>query len=93
MLVINHAVNIPYLQNHVLCLLQMHLNGVTVNEVPKFLSRRLDETTHALSVIDPMDNGSTLIIPLCLKGIVSYLTVHKSTIAECENEENYPHIE
>ena len=40
-----------------------------------------------------MNDGSKLIIPLPLKRIVSYLSVHKPTIVELENEEKYPHIE
>ena len=46
--------------------MQIHLNGVIVNEVPQFQSKRPDDTTHALSVIDPMDNDSILIIQLSL---------------------------
>ena len=71
--------------------MQTLLNDVTVNEVPLFLSRRPDDTTHVLQVLDPMDNSSSLIISFSLKGIVTYLSIHKPTIAECKNEEKHPH--
>ena len=44
-------------------------------------------------MIDSVDIGSTLIIPLSWKGIVSYLPVHKPAIAEWKNKEKYPCIE
>ena len=71
MLVIKQAVHIPHLQNHLLHPMQMCLNGVIVNEVAKFLSKKTDETTYALQVIDPIDDSSALIIPLFVKEIVS----------------------
>ena len=93
MLVIKQAVQVPHLQNHLLCPIQMHLNDVIVSEVPMFLSRRPDDTSHTLQVIDPMDDGSILIIILSLKGIYKFFPVYKPTIAEWENEDYHPHIQ
>jgi hypothetical protein len=63
MLVINQAIEIPHLQNHLLYPMQCRLNGVHISELPKFLAKDPDESTHSLQVFDPFDDNSSLFIP------------------------------
>ncbi len=37
-LIINQAIHIPHLDHHLLCPMQCRVNGVTVNNLPKFLA-------------------------------------------------------
>ena len=54
-LMINQAIFINTLENHLLCPMQCHLNGVQDTEVPKFLAESHSETTHAIDVANPFD--------------------------------------
>ena len=47
-LVINQAIEIPTMENNLLCLMQMRVNGVSVNDTPKVLVDSPDESTHAI---------------------------------------------
>ena len=38
MLVIHQASEVPYLDNHLLCLMQCRMNGVKIKDLPKFLA-------------------------------------------------------
>ena len=44
---IKQAIFINGLESHLLCLMQCHLNGVHISEVPKFLADSPGGTTHA----------------------------------------------
>jgi hypothetical protein len=63
--------------------MQCRINDMTVNNVPKFLTRFPTDNTHALIVQNP-DNDSTIFFPLHLQGVMSYLPVHKLTAAKWE---------
>ena len=91
MLVVNQAIEVPHLQNHLLCPMQCRMNGVKINELPKFLAETPDKTTHALQVVDPLSE-SPLYIPMSLFGITSYFPVQKPTIEEWEDK-TCPQIE
>lgn len=90
MLVVNQAIGVPHLRNHLLFLMQCQMNGVKINELPKFLAEAPDKTTHALQVVDPLSE-SPLYIPMSLFGVTSYFPVQKPTIEEWEDE-TYPQI-
>ena len=75
------------LVNHLLCPMQCHLNGVQINEVPKFLAEIPSETTHAIELVDPFYATQPLIIPLKLNGATSYFDVYSPSIAEYEDED------
>ena len=64
MLIINQAIEIPTMENNLLCPMQMRVNGVSVNDTPKFLVDSPDETTHAIQV---EDDGDTITVPLALQ--------------------------
>ena len=84
MLVVNQAIEVPHLQNHLLCPMQCRMNGVKVDELPKFLAKTPDETMHAVQVVDPLDE-SPLYIPMSLVGVTSYFPVRKPTVKEWED--------
>ena len=65
-LMINQAIFINSLENHLLCSMQCHLNGVHISEVPKYLAESPSITTHAVELVDPFNAAYQLIIPLQL---------------------------
>jgi hypothetical protein len=83
-LVFHHAIHMPQLDHHLLCPMQCHVNDVTVNDVPKFLTC-FPTNTHALVVQNPDDDSTTLSFPLHLQGVTLYLPVHKPTANEWES--------
>ena len=83
----NQAICIDGLFNHLLCTMQCHLNGVHTSEVPKFLAEAMSETTHALLLVNPFNATNPLIIPLQLNRVTIYFDVYTSSIAKYENED------
>ena len=54
--------------------MKCHLNGMQIDEVPKFLVETPSETTHAMQLINA---ACPLIIPLQLQGATSYFDILK----------------
>ena len=67
--------------------MQCCLNGVHINEVPKFLGETPKDTTHAIKLVDHFDTAHLLVIPLQLSSVTSYFDVYSTCIAEYENED------
>jgi hypothetical protein len=65
--------------------MQCHVNDVTVNDVPKFLTHFPTDNTHALVVQNPDDDLTTLSFPLHLQGVTLYLLVCKPTADKWES--------
>ena len=80
-LVIHQEIKIPHLYHHLLCLIQCLVNGVTINDTPKFLTNDLNPQTHdiVINIEDSDADNDNLILTLSLKRVTSYLTVHKPT--------------
>ena len=93
MLVLNQVIEVPHLDHHLLCPMQCRLNGVLVDEIPKFLAIRPSESTHAISVPDPMLEGAYVVLSLDLCGVTSYVSVRKPSLEEWEDEERFPRLE
>ena len=74
-LLINQAIEMKGLNNHLLCLMQCCMNGVLINEVPKFLAPIPSETKHAIQLKNPFDATHPTIIPLKLNRVTSYFTI------------------
>ena len=55
--------------------MQCHMNGVLIDEVPKFLAAIPSETTHAIQIENPFDATRPIIIPLKLNRVTSYFKV------------------
>ncbi len=83
-LVFHQAIHMPQLGHHLLCPMQCRVNDVTVNNVPKLLTRFPTDNTHALIVQNPDDDSTTLTFPLHLKGVTPYLPVRKPIAAKWE---------
>ena len=66
--------------------MQCRLNGVKINEVPKFLAENPNKTTHAITLVDIFDAVHPLIIPLQLSGVTNYIDVYSPSVAEYEND-------
>ena len=74
-LLINPAIEMKGLDHHLFCPMQCHMNGVLVNEVPKFLAPISNETTHAIQLENPFDATHPITIPLKLNKANSYFKV------------------
>ena len=48
--IINQAIEIPHLDNHLLCIFQFRMGGVAINDVPKFQAPNPSLHTHAIRV-------------------------------------------
>ncbi len=86
-LVFHQAIHMPQLDHHLLCPVQCHVNDVTVNDLPKFLTCFPTDNTHPLIVQNPDDDSTTLSFPLNLQGVMLYLPVRKLTAAKWETED------
>ena len=81
---INQAIKMKGLDHHLLCPMQCHVNGVMIDEVPKFLAPVTSETMHSIQIENPFDATNPIIIPLKLNGVTSYLEVRTPTQEEYE---------
>ena len=85
-LLINQAIEMKGLDHHLLCPMQHCVNGVVIDEVPKFLAPVPSETTHAKQIANPFDATHPIINPLKLNRVTSYFEVKKSTQEEYQDE-------
>ena len=87
-LIISQAILIPGMEYNLLCPMQLRLNDVIVNDLPKFLcGSNRQETSHALQVRE-VDTREWYQISLSLQGVTSYFPTRKPTSKEYESEDN-----
>ena len=55
--------------------MQSRMEGVRINELPKFLAEDPDEKTHEIIAYYPLNPNEPLVIPLVLKGGRDLFTV------------------
>ena len=55
--------------------MQCQVNGVIVNDMPKFLTSDPTDHMHALTINDPSHPTQMVILPLALQGVTSLLNV------------------
>jgi len=91
-LLINQAILVPEVDHCLLCPMQCRINGVEINEVPRFLTSNPTTSSHSIVIADPTDDAHHYTIPLQLEGVVSYFEYTLPTSAEFEDE-NIPHLE
>ena len=84
---INQAVCTDDLENHLLCPMQCHQNGMHISEVHKLLAESPSMTTHAIKLTDPFDTAHLLIVLFQLSSVTNDLDVYSPSIAEYENED------
>ena len=87
-LMINQAIYIDGLVNHLLCPMLCHLNGVQISKVPKFIVENQSKTTHAIELVDPSDATHPLIILFQLIGVASYFYIYSPSVAKYEKVDN-----
>ena len=78
---VHQAIEIPHLHHNLLCLMQLRVNDVEVNERPKFLTRYPTDSSHVI-IIPSEGCDVRLTIPLSLKGVTSYFPTRKPTREE-----------
>ena len=81
------AIQINGLGNHSISPMQCHLNGVYMNEVPKFLAESPSVTTHTIQLLDLFNATHPLMILHQLSSVTSYFDVYSPSIGEYENKE------
>ena len=89
LLAINQAILVPELEHCLLCPMQCRLNGVVIDECPKFLSCNPINSSHSILLNDSDDIAQPLLIPLRLHGVISYFDCERPSLEEVE-EERYP---
>ena len=91
-LVIHQAIQIPNLDHHLLCPMQCRVNEITVNDVPKFLTKTPTPDSHSIVAHD-VDNPLTpLVLPLYIHGVTSWIPVSKPSLEDW-NSKKYQTIE
>ena len=83
-LVVHQAIHIPDLSHNLLSTMQLRLNDVIVNDVPRFLTDKPTQLTHTL-VIPTDDFDDPYVIPMSLHGVASSFPTRKPTVAEYES--------
>ena len=91
-LLINQKIEVKWLDHHLLFLIQCYVNGVLINEVPKFLTPIPSDTMHTIQIENPFDATHPIIIPLKVNGVTSYFELRKLTPEEYKKQ-NIPKIE
>ena len=87
LIMINQAIHVDYLDHNLICPMQCRLNGVTVNDTPKFLTDNPTEESHSMILTDPEDAAHQLSIHLELDGVISYFETCKPTQEEYEQSD------
>ena len=69
--------------------MQCHMNGVVIDEVPKFLTCVPNETMHAIWILNSLNATQLITIPFKITRATSYFDVRKSTWEEYEDQDNH----
>ena len=73
--------------------MQCRMNGVEINETPRFLEKNKTPNSHAIVIDDPDPTSNTTVtLPLSLSGVSSYLPVHHSSLEDWDSGK-YPQYE
>jgi len=87
--VFNQAIYAESVENHLICLMQCRVHGVTINNTLKMFVAEATEHSHA--IIIHLGSDSALVIPLALTGLASTFAVRTPSLAKY-NDENNTHI-
>ena len=86
MLMIHQAIEIPTLSVNLLGTMQLRDNDVYVNEEPKHMARSPTQDHHCLKI--ERQGDIPLVIPLSIKGVISYFPTRKPTTQEWESSDD-----
>ena len=67
---VHQAILIDHLHNNILCPIKLRMYDVKVNDIPKYLTDNPTDPTHSIVMHEKVE---TLLIPLHLHGVASYL--------------------
>ena len=81
-LIIHNALYIESMAQNLIPPIMLRINGIEVNECPKFLATNPSETHHSILLPDDLR------IPLSLHGSISYLPTRRPTDLECHTKLN-----
>jgi hypothetical protein len=87
-LIFHHALYLPDLKSHLICPNQLRINGIRVNDCPLQFMQPSERKMNSHSI-----EVSQILIPLSLRGVISYFEVRCPTETEMEDPSRYPHIE
>ncbi|KAL7475176.1 hypothetical protein ACHAW6_001103 [Cyclotella cf. meneghiniana] len=59
--------------------MKCRINGVEINEVPRFLTSTPTTSSHSIVIANPTDDAHQCTIPLQLEGDVSYFDMRMKT--------------
>ena len=76
-IVVHQAILIPHLEVNLLCPMQVRVNDVKLDEIPKFLTE--NPTTHSHAIYFEEEE---ITVPLSLHGVTSYFPTRKPTLQE-----------
>ena len=85
LLQVHQAIYMPQLEHNLLCPMQLRLNDIEVNEMPKFLSKDPTDAHHSIGI--PTQGDETLTIPLSLDGVTSCFPSFKPTLEQFDSAE------
>jgi hypothetical protein len=87
-LVFHQSLFLEDLTSHIICPNQLRLAGITVNDCPlQFLAPK-NRTAESHTI----QTGQAQ-IQLTMRGVISYFSTRKPTMAELQDTRSYPHIE
>ena len=78
-IVIHQAIYIPTLDQHLLCPMQCRMEGLDINDCPKFLTNLPQENSYC--IITKYEYDARNVLPLALKGVTSVFVILKITEA------------
>ncbi len=90
-LLINQAILVPEVDHCLFCPMQCRINGMDINEVPRFLTSNPTTSSHSIVIADPTDDAHPYTILLQLEGVVSYFEYTFPTSAK-DKDEDIPHL-
>jgi hypothetical protein len=77
---INQAIHILMMENDLLCLMQMRMNDVKVNDSPKIMEETSNDMSHA--ICGAAQDCEEVCITSVLHGVTSYFLTRKPTTLE-----------
>ncbi len=86
-LVFHQTIYCRQMDNHLICPMQCHVNGVIINDTPKMCVPNPDNSTHSIKVANPLDPDATLHTPLILRGVTICFSVRKPSMAKFADDD------
>ena len=86
LLIFHQCIHSDHLDHNLLCQMSFRMNGVEINETPKFLLENPTYSIHAIIVEKP-EGGGLLVFPILINGVKSYFTCQNLKISEYKDRD------